>query len=736
MKRPTFILVIALLLLTAAMVLKGELISLPQVRGDAAAGTFDTERALARLARILGNERPHPVDTEANDGFRARLIGELRAAGLTPEVTDDIACNGRQRSIACARVRNVLVTVGPTSGQHVLVVSHYDSTPVGPGAADDGIGVATMIETAALLARRKLERPVTFLFNEGEEAGLLGARAFLERNPLAGRVSSLVNLEARGVNGPAVMFETSSPNAPAIAHYQRSADRPAANSLSIDFYKMIPNSTDVAVFDERDWTILNFAIIGNETRYHSPGDTLSALEPRSVQHMGDQALAVVADLANRSTDARGTSIFADLVGRTLIVLPLEVGLMLLALLLLVHAYCAWGPGLGRSALAIAAALPGSAALTYIGQSAVGLFRPGEFWRAHPEIISAAMSVSAMLACLAAILWIARRVPAERLRRSFWLVFLVIGGALTVLAPGALIFFLFPPLVMAIGYIAGRWITGAERVGAIAAALLLFLTLGPILSLMEILLDHDASFVFAPVAALILLPALIELKPIALAATPTRAVGGAALLAALGWTAAGLAPAYSVDRKQKFGIEYVWDAAEKKGRWMIVNDGAPLPDLLPAAERFQSGIEVPWSTRKRWAAPADLGPVAPPSIERVSEQVSGDTRRIRLRLKPNGAENISLEAPPQAGLIGFRAAGWTHSFAGGKPKNDYAIRCRGRSCDGFTFEVIAPRKPIDMTVIGIRSALPAAAAPLVAARPSDAAPQYNPDAVIALDRFRL
>ena len=98
-----------------------------------------------------------------------------------------------------------------------------------------------------------------------------------------------MNLEARGVTGPAIMFETSRPNGAAIALYRAAVSRPVANSLSTDLYGLIPNSTDVAVFDERPWTILNFAVIGNETRYHSAGDTLAALDRRSVQHMGEQA---------------------------------------------------------------------------------------------------------------------------------------------------------------------------------------------------------------------------------------------------------------------------------------------------------------------------------------------------------------------------------------------------------------------------------------------------------------
>ena len=89
-------------LLLAALHFKDRLLVLPEPAPATAEG-FSAERAAARLARILGDERPHPVDSEANDAVRERLIGELRTLGLQPRVADEFACNAfaRTRSIAC-----------------------------------------------------------------------------------------------------------------------------------------------------------------------------------------------------------------------------------------------------------------------------------------------------------------------------------------------------------------------------------------------------------------------------------------------------------------------------------------------------------------------------------------------------------------------------------------------------------------------------------------------------------
>jgi acetylornithine deacetylase/succinyl-diaminopimelate desuccinylase-like protein len=272
-------LVVIMAVLLAAMANLRELSAPPPLRTVNAADQFNAVRSKARLARILGDERPHPSDSDANDLVRARLIAELQAIGLRPRIDARFTCNSKAAgsSIECGRVRNVLASIGPERGKHLLVVSHYDSVPVGPGAGDDGIGVASMLEVAALMKDRPLARPITFLFNEGEELGLLGARAFLDGDPLRDRVDALLNVEARGVRGPVSMFETSTPNSAVIQLYAQGVDRPSANSLAVSAYRRLPNSTDVNTFAEKKWLVLNFAPTGNETRYHSAGDNLAAL---------------------------------------------------------------------------------------------------------------------------------------------------------------------------------------------------------------------------------------------------------------------------------------------------------------------------------------------------------------------------------------------------------------------------------------------------------------------------
>jgi hypothetical protein len=733
MKRPAAWLAGLLLMLIVALAWKGALVAAPELPATVRPGDFDPHRALSRLQRILGDQRPHPVDSAANDSVRERLLTELRAIGLAPRVTDDWACNGSpiSRTVSCARVRNVVATIGSAAGRHVLVASHYDSTPAGPGAADDGIGVASALEIAALLKDRPPPRPVTFLFDEGEEAGLLGAKAFLEHDPLAARVDSVLNLEARGVTGPAIMFETSRPNGAAVAAYARAAVRPVANSLTADIYRLIPNSTDVTVFAARPWTMLNFAIIGNETRYHSPGDTLAALDPRSVRHMGVEALAAVRTLAKAEPKARGERVYADLLGRGIVGLPIGVGLTLLAALLPGFGWAAWRRrgGTGRGAAIIAAALVASVASAFLAQTLLGLLRPGEFSRAHPEVIAVAVDVTALAVALAILIRLGRPLARDRLRRAFWLVFLLLGALLALVASGTSIFFLAPPIVALGGMALEPRLRGAERAAALIAWALLFLSWAPLLHLGEVLLGFDGGWIFAFIAALLVLPVLIECKPLIDRTPRAWSVGGVALAALAGWAAVALSPAYSPDRKQQFRIEYGWDSDARRGSWAVVNDGAALPRAFAA---FRPNVEVPWSPSKRWAADAPPMPLSPPSLKTVSE---APIPYRRWRLLTGGADSVLLLAPPEAALREVRVMGSGASFGRGKAKDPFTLRCVGRSCDGLVFDLLADRPATDAKLIGVRRGLPADAAPLLRARPRTAGPQYAPDQSFAVTKVR-
>src|SRR5207237_4744598 len=110
------------------------------------------------------------------------------------------------------RVQNILARLPGTNPNRkaVLILAHYDGVEAGPAAADDGAGAAALLETLRALRAQKgaLTHDIIALFTDGEEAGLLGAAAFVREHPWAKDVAVVLNFEARGTSGRSFMFET------------------------------------------------------------------------------------------------------------------------------------------------------------------------------------------------------------------------------------------------------------------------------------------------------------------------------------------------------------------------------------------------------------------------------------------------------------------------------------------------------------------------------------------------
>jgi hypothetical protein len=230
-------------------------------------------------------------------------------------------------------VHNVLVRIAPAGERDrapgradtILLLAHYDSVAAGPGAGDDGAATAALVEVARVLhdAPPK-QNPILIAWDDGEEAGLLGAKAFLESDPLAGDVAVVLNFEARGTSGPSLMFETGEDNAWLVDLFARVAPRPVTGSLFPAVYELLPNSTDFALFRRRRTAGLNFAFIGDAQSYHQPQDDLAHLDPRSVEHHAGNALAMVralgdVDLARARRP--GSAVFFDLLGLVVVRWP-------------------------------------------------------------------------------------------------------------------------------------------------------------------------------------------------------------------------------------------------------------------------------------------------------------------------------------------------------------------------------------------------------------------------------
>ncbi len=230
------------------------------------------------------------------------MIDELKNAGYDPNVVPGFACDEYGD---CGAVTKCVARLDgaengtDANGPAVLLAAHYDSVAAGPGASDDGIGAASVIEIARALKLRNTPRhPVVILIDDGEEAGLLGARAFVAGHPYAKDIRAAVNLDNRGTSGPSLMFETGNANEWVLRLFAKNVARPATSSIYYTAYKQLPNDTDFTVFKGAGYQGVNFAIIGDEPHYHTVLDNFENASPASLQDQGADGLAMTSALAN------------------------------------------------------------------------------------------------------------------------------------------------------------------------------------------------------------------------------------------------------------------------------------------------------------------------------------------------------------------------------------------------------------------------------------------------------
>ncbi len=253
---------------------------------------FSADRAMGYIRHIAA--APHPIGTPAEAKVREYIVGQLRAMGIRPTL-DSTTVTGMFHGIHYAAfVVNIVARLpGTANSKAVVLMAHYDSVPTGPGASDDGSGVATILETLhALKSSPPLRNDVIAIFTDGEEEGMLGSQAIAENESLVKKIGIVLNFEARGNSGPVLMFETSENNGTLIQDLAQNVPDAVATSVAYDLYKRSPNNTDFTRLKTKGIAGYNFAFIGDADRYHSELDNYANVDPRSLQHDGAYALAL------------------------------------------------------------------------------------------------------------------------------------------------------------------------------------------------------------------------------------------------------------------------------------------------------------------------------------------------------------------------------------------------------------------------------------------------------------
>jgi hypothetical protein len=687
------------------------------VPADAPPADFSAARALKHIETFA--KRPHPIGSAESAAVRDYISNELRALGLDPQVQTATAVSANQRPpYSAGVVRNVVARLKGSGGggKAVMLAAHYDSVPAGPGASDDGVGVATLFETArALRAGPPPRDDVIFLFTEGEETGLLGARAFVGQHPWAKDVGVVLNFEARGNEGPVIMFETSEGNSWMVSELAAAAPHPVANSLSYEIYKRMPNDTDLTVFKHGGMPGMNFAQIGGLTHYHTATDDVRSVSESSLQHHGSYALSLARRFASTGAteSARANAVYFNLLGPVFV----HYGAGLVLPLAALAALCYAGVlvlGFRRGLLTLkgvafgAIALPVACALAALSASLVwGIARPLlEGFDSTPwgDPYDGGIYVAALLlltlAVFAALYNVFSRLSSvENLTAGALLCWVLLAVAVSVTAPGASYLFVWPLLAALVGAAVLFATRGRESASKWAALALTALPAVALFSPLVIQIFEALTLQAAGVVAVLLalLCGLLVPHFRLLAGSRPWAFPLAAVLTCVVLIAGGLAVAAADGGPKTDSVFYALNADTGEALWA---SGDRAPDQW-TTQFFTSGGQrrevrefFPLADDNTYlTTAAERAPLPAPEVSVVEDTQDGSTRTLRLRVRsPRLAPLVSVYARAEGGLVGASLDG-AEVPARATPGGIWAINCYAPPAEGVevTLRLKAPGK---------------------------------------------
>lgn len=632
--------------------------------------TFSAGRAVRHLSVIA--EKPHPRGTAAHGVVQDYLVKQLSEAGLEPQIQSATAVTEKGPPLQLAAVANVVARLkGTGAGKAVLLVAHYDSVFTSFGASDDGMAVASLLETLrALKTGAPLKNDVIILFTDGEEDGLLGARAFVDEHPWAKDVGVVLNFDARGNSGPVIMFETTNNNGWLIEQLADASPFPTAHSLSYEIYRLLPNDTDMTVFKRAGLPGLNFANIDGINHYHTPLDNLAGVDQDSMQHQGSYALALTRRLGDQdlTQTKERNAVYFDLFGRFLIhyssawVIPLTLLVSALFVALLIV-------GLRKQKLTIRGIAVGFGSLfvSILVASLFGWLLWKAVWMLRPSLEATqsrlflfAFLGLAIAATLVVYSFVRNRVSLQDLATGALLWWFLLMLVTTFTLPGATFIFHWPLLFSLIGL---AWIlfAPAEKTRSLLNLLILGLCALPAIVLMapviyQIFVGLTLNWSVVVIALMVLLFGLL-LPHLRLIATPFKwfAPGVSAAAAVVLLVAGVLTTASSATEKPSNQIYYALNTDTGKAVWAS--------DLTQPDERtgqFFTGNEEKGTltdftyggkSRQYTLNPAPVAQLPAPELQVLEKKEIDGVQTLRLRvLSPRQAAVLSIYLDSNAQVL--------------------------------------------------------------------------------------
>ena len=725
---------------------------------EAPATEFSAVRAMEHVEALAS--APRPPGSAGHQRALRYLVEQLDSYGLEVEIDSHVMVGEFRDVVRGARLENVVARLGDRPDRpDVLLVSHYDSVAHGPGAGDAAAGVAALLETARILAAEgPLANDLLFLVTDGEELGLLGARAFVEAQAEAEGFAAMLNFEARGTGGASFLFETSGGNRALVEAFAESVPNPVGTSYATEVYRRMPNNTDFSALRSIVPTGLNFAFFDEAASYHTTLDTPGRLDLSSLQHHGDIALGMarrLGDAPDLPLPRNGDAIFwnpwpgALWVFPSGLAIPTALAFLVLTFVLLATAGRRGVVTAGKVILGLLGVL-GSAVVSValvMGANQLELAILGDPRLIRWSEIDSFFGAAVLLVILASLMVLGplgRKVGREALQLGALLLVALLAVGTALAMPGASYLFVLPALFAAATLAWG--LRGGGAPGPVATAVLAFVVgwlWVPVAKMLALALGSAAAIPLAILLALVLALLVPHLEAATIERRP------AFVLCALIGGAIGLGVVthnFDAEHPRTSSLAYVFDADSGQAQWVSAHRPNPWTADLVGDERqdleslfFLPGLrgyvgeasavalELP-SVERLDAAPQagdTIDPMAEAAEETATESSEadsdvadgevgtteegdeGDVGPMRLRIVPgNGAQTLRLRITSEQDIPTIQLAGESPRERAGEKSRDWRVVMVAPPRDGLELTLATvPGQQVKLEILDQDDGLP-------------------------------
>ncbi len=195
--------------------------------------------------------------------------------------------------------RNIIVDIkGRGLDENLtLACGHYDSVARSPGATDNAGGVAVLLKVAEHFSHSRPQRDLRIIFFSGEELGLRGSFAYVERHrrEIKKRLGLVVNVDVAGDElgrNQLIVLGTAR-----LQGYAEGLTRETGHFFqsSLDIY-----SSDSMPFAALEIPSVNLARSGGRSSFlgHTPGDRAEGTSARGLAPSAEAAVAILERVLN------------------------------------------------------------------------------------------------------------------------------------------------------------------------------------------------------------------------------------------------------------------------------------------------------------------------------------------------------------------------------------------------------------------------------------------------------